>query len=92
VRLVLRIKRVHFDAIASEVKSVEYREFRPFYARRLINRHFNEIEFHYQRPPRLRCRLVGVRLVRNPYPPERRPHGLTTDWVFALTLANPRLI
>lgn len=61
----LRIKKVYFDRIANREKLVEYRDFKPFYAR-LSSPETRYIRFHYQTSAYLLVKIKGIDVVDTP--------------------------
>ena len=90
--ITLRIKRVYFDAIAAGTKSIEYRDVKPFYDKLLSRPNITHLKLHYQQPRQMICEVRGI--FKKRVPPELRndPDVPFSEYVYAIMLANPKLI
>jgi hypothetical protein len=90
VRRHLRIKKVYFDVIARGEKTKEYRSVTKHYDF-LAHPELDEIVLHYQRPPRVTCDVVSVRVIDCPQRLRESADIQFTPRVYEITLSNPRL-
>ena len=89
----LTLKKKWFDLIASGEKTVEYREYKPYWEKRLVGKEFQEVHFRngYRKDsPFMRVECLGIfmflmdRGLR--FPPR---HGeKLNDWQFAIRLGK----
>ena len=59
----LTLKKKWFDMIASGEKPDEYREIKPYWIKRLLNRHYDAVQFrngYSKKSPVYLCKLNGI--------------------------------
>lgn len=66
MRLILRIKKIYLEKIASGEKTSEYRSNTSFYQKRLFAKSFDQVEFHYQSNDRVICKIESISLIKRP--------------------------
>jgi ASC-1-like (ASCH) protein len=63
--LTLRIKKKYFDLILSGEKTIEYRDFKPYY-QRIFQKKYDYLRLHYQSSRSLIIKIEGVRKIKTP--------------------------
>ena len=64
--VVLRIKKKYLEQIRDGQKTIEYRDFKPFYKKMFQGRTIDQIRFHYQSNVSLVCTVEQIKVVRTP--------------------------
>ncbi len=89
----LTLKKKWFDLIASGSKTVEYREFKPYWEKRLSGKRFDEIHFrngYAKDAPWMRVEFRGIAMVPPsgglPFKPINGED--LTGWQFAISLGR----
>ncbi|MBU2538096.1 MAG: ASCH domain-containing protein [Proteobacteria bacterium] len=90
----LTLKKKWFDLIASGQKTVEYREFKPYWVSRLmangaIRQDFTEVHFrngHSRNAPFIRVKLHSLTVYRNDFIAPMHGEEITADKYFLISL------
>jgi len=85
----LTITRKYFDLIASGQKTVEYKEYKPYWKKRLVGKEYQEVHFrngYAKNAPVLRVRLKSIINVKVPGSPILQPKNgeEINGWQFAI--------
>lgn len=89
----LTIKKKWFDLIASGKKTVEYREYKPYWEKRLVGKEFTEVHFrngYGKNAPFMRVKLSAIVNVNFPESPILQPKNgeNLNGWQFAIVLGS----
>lgn len=63
-RIILPIKKIYFDRILSREKTIEYREYKPYF-QKVFSEKVDCIEFHYYQGKRLLVEVERIEIINN---------------------------
>lgn len=87
----LTLKKKWFDLIASGQKKIEYREYKPYWIRRLVHQGFTEVWFkngYSKNAPFLKIALLRILFINSSEHDASNGEELTADKYFALYLGD----
>jgi hypothetical protein len=86
--LILPIKKVYLEAILAKEKKYEYRADSPFFRSRLSKK-YDSIILHYYQPRRIKCKIIKIDKIPNPFLNDPNMTFLRTELIFRIHLKNP---